>query len=87
MPNCFALPSVEKAPAWLDSPFLRGLLLLVNNEQDNKKIGKQTTNPHKMDHPFFRRFADIFWTRLADKSRGNLCKSRCQVTLVMKAHF
>ena len=55
-------------------------------EQNNKKIGKQTTNTQN-GSSFFRRFADIFWTRLADKSRGNLCKSRSQVTLVMKAHF
>ena len=79
MPNCFALPSVEKAPAWLDSPFLRGLLLLlaVNNGQDNKKIGKQTTNTQN-GSSFFRRFADIFWIRFANSQKLNKTNTQGQ---------
>ena len=54
-------------------------------EQDNKKIGKQTTNPHKMDHPFFRRFADIFCTRLANRQKLNKTNTQGQPLQVKKS--
>ena len=51
-------------------------------QQENRQTNTQT---HKMDNPFFRRFANIFWTRLANIQKLNKTNTQGQPLQLKKS--